>query len=265
MLGLAATGRGTGPESLDRHALEARVRDLMGEGRSPRSVGRAVSCFRSFYRFLVVTGHRTDNPAADLTAPRAVKALPKFLTIEEVDRLIAAPDVTDPRGLRDRTLIEVLYATGLRVSELVHLKPQDINLEEGYLTTMGKGRKQRIVPLGDEAAAWVARYLRDARPALLHRRSSPRLFVNARGGGPGLTRVGFWKILKAHGRTAGLAASLSPHVIRHSFATHLLDRGADLRAIQMMLGHADLSTTQIYTHILGARLRSVYDKCHPRI
>ena len=131
------------------------------------------SCFRSFYRFLVVTGHRTDNPAADLTAPRAVKALPKFLTIEEVDRLIAAPDVTDPRGLRDRTLIEVLYATGLRVSELVHLKPQDINLEEGYLTTMGKGRKQRIVPLGDEAAAWVARYLRDARPALLHRRSSP--------------------------------------------------------------------------------------------
>ena len=265
MLGLAAAGRGIGPESLDRHALEARVRDLMGEGRSPRSVGRAVSCFRSFYRFLVVTGHRTDNPAADLAAPRAVKALPKFLTIEEVDRLIAAPDVTDPRGLRDRTLIEVLYATGLRVSELVHLKPQDINLEEGYLTTMGKGRKQRIVPLGDEAAAWVARYLRDARPALLHRRSSPRLFVNARGGGPGLTRVGFWKILKAHGRTAGLAATLSPHVIRHSFATHLLDRGADLRAIQMMLGHADLSTTQIYTHILGARLRSVYDKCHPRI
>ncbi len=158
----------------------------------------------------------------------------------------------------------MLYATGLRVSELVDLKPQDVNLESGYLTTTGKGRKQRLVPLGDEAASWVARYLREARPALLKKRNSPRLFVNARGGGAGLTRVGFWKILKGHGKTAGLSKTLSPHVLRHSFATHLLERGADLRAIQMMLGHADLSTTQIYTHILDARLRAVYDKFHPR-
>ena len=235
----------------------------MAEGRSPKSVARAVACFRGFYRFLVVAGHLPNNPADDLRAPRAWKTLPKFLSVEEVDKLLEAPDVSEPRGLRDRALIEVLYATGLRVSELVNLKPQDLNLESGYLTTTGKGRKQRLVPLGDEAASWVARYVKESRPALLKKRASPRLFVNARGG-TGLTRVGFWKILTAYGRQAGIGTSLSPHVLRHSFATHLLDRGADLRAIQMMLGHADLSTTQIYTHILDARLRAVYDKFHPR-
>jgi integrase/recombinase XerD len=262
-LGRFAAGQDLAIDTLDRRSLEEAVRRLMAEGRSPRSVARAVACFRSFYRFLVVAGHLADNPADDLRAPRAWKTLPKFLSVEEVDQLLAAPDVSEPRGLRDRALIEVLYATGLRVSELVNLKPQDINVESGYLTTTGKGRKQRLVPLGDEAALWVTRYLKDARPALLKKRASPRLFVNARGG-TGLTRVGFWKILKAHGQRAGIAKSLSPHVLRHSFATHLLDRGADLRAIQMMLGHADLSTTQIYTHILDARLRAVYDKFHPR-
>ena len=263
LLAKATAGGGVALENLDRKALEAVVRTLMGEGRSPRSVARAVACFRGFYRYLVVSGHRTNNPADDLVSPRAWKTLPKFLSIEEVDRLLAAPDVSQPRGLRDRALIEVLYATGLRVSELVGLKPQDLNLESGYLTCTGKGRKQRMVPLGDEAALWVERYVKDGRPKLLQRRASQRLFVNARGGSS-LTRVGFWKILKAHGRQAGLNASLSPHVLRHSFATHLLERGADLRAIQMMLGHADLSTTQIYTHILDARLRAVYDKFHPR-
>ncbi len=250
-------------EDLDRRGLEALVRQLMGEGRSPASVARAVACFRGFYRFLVVSGHRTVNPADDLRAPRAWKTLPKFLSVDDVDTLLAAPDTSTPRGLRDRALIEVLYATGLRVSELINLKPQDVNLESGYLTTTGKGRKQRLVPLGDEAASWVVRYLTESRPVLLKKRSSTRLFVNARAG-TGLSRVGFWKILKAYGRQAALAASLSPHVLRHSFATHLLERGADLRAIQMMLGHSDLSTTQIYTHILEARLRAVYDKFHPR-
>ena len=263
LLGRFAAGEHRGVETLDRRALEAAVRQLMAEGRSPRSVARAVACFRGFYRFLVVAGHLPNNPADDLRAPRAWKTLPKFLSEEEVDRLLDAPDVSQPGGIRDRALIEVLYATGLRVSELVNLKPQDVNLESGYLTTTGKGRKQRLVPLGDEAASWVTRYLNEARPALVKKRASPRLFVNLRAG-TGLTRVGFWKILKAHGKRAGIAKSLSPHVIRHSFATHLLDRGADLRAIQMMLGHADLSTTQIYTHILDARLRAVYDKFHPR-
>jgi integrase/recombinase XerD len=160
-------------------------------------------------------------------------------------------------------MIELLYATGLRVSELVALRPADVNLEDGVLKTVGKGRKERLVPIGDEAAAWVARYLRDARPALVGGRHSPHLFVNARGG-QGLTRVGFWKLLRAYATTLGLARRLSPHVLRHSFATHLLEHGADLRAIQVMLGHADLSTTQIYTHVLDARLRTLYDRFHPR-
>jgi integrase/recombinase XerD len=263
LLGRFAAGQDVAIETLDRRSLEAAVRQLMAEGRSPKSVARAVACFRGFYRFLVVAGHLPNNPADDLRAPRAWKTLPKFLSVEEVDKLLEAPDVSAPRGLRDRALIEVLYATGLRVSELVNLRPQDLNLESGYLTTTGKGRKQRLVPLGDEAASWVARYVKESRPALLKKRASPRLFVNARGG-TGLTRVGFWKILTAYGRQAGIGKSLSPHALRHSFATHLLDRGADLRAIQMMLGHADLSTTQIYTHILDARLRAVYDKFHPR-
>jgi integrase/recombinase XerD len=258
-----AAGVGLPVESLDRRALEQIVRQLMGEGRSPRSVARAVACYRGFYRFLVVSGGRRDNPADDLRAPRAWKTLPKFLTMDEVDRLLESPDTTQPRGLRDRALIELLYATGLRVSEMVNLRQQDLNLESGFLTCTGKGRKQRLVPVGDEAAAWLARYVKEARPALLKKRSSPRLFVNARGGSA-LTRVGLWKILKDYGKQAGVQSRLSPHVLRHSFATHLLERGADLRAIQMMLGHSDLSTTQIYTHVLEARLRSVYDKFHPR-
>ncbi len=262
-LSTAAAALGQPVESLDRHALEHHVRQLMGEGRSPRSVARGVACLRGFYRFLVVSGHRQDNPADDLRGPRAWKTLPTFLSMDEVDRLLQSPDTTEPRGLRDRALIELLYATGLRVSEMVNLRQQDLNLESGYLTCTGKGRKQRLVPVGDEAAAWLTRYVKESRPALLKRRNSPRLFVNARGG-PGLTRVGLWKILKAYGKQAGVARALSPHVLRHSFATHLLERGADLRAIQMMLGHSDLSTTQIYTHVLEARLRAVYDKFHPR-
>jgi integrase/recombinase XerD len=184
--------------------------------------------------------------------------------VEEVDRLLAQPDVSTARGLRDRALIELLYATGLRVSELVSLRPADVNLDASYLTCTGKGDKQRVVPMGDEAADWVRRYLREGRPELLGKRRSGRLFVNARRGGTGLTRMGFWKILKSYGRSAKVDAELSPHMLRHSFATHLLERGADLRAIQMMLGHADLSTTQIYTHVLQQRMRSVYDRFHPR-
>jgi integrase/recombinase XerD len=259
-----AEKRGTAVESLERRDLEAFVRGLMSEGLSPRSVARAVACVRGFYRFVAVEQKRDRNPADDLRAPRAWPALPKLLAMEEVDRLLAQPDVSTPRGLRDKALIEVLYATGLRVSELVGLRPGDLNLEEGYLTCTGKGDKQRLVPIGQEAADWVRRYVRDGRPALLHKRpSSPWLFVNARDGGP-LTRVGFWQVLKEYGIKAGLNRELSPHVLRHSFATHLLERGADLRAIQAMLGHADLSTTQIYTHVLEARLRAVYDRFHPR-
>jgi integrase/recombinase XerD len=251
-------------EKLSTRDLEALVRRQMGEGRSPRSVARLVAAIRGFFRFLALHGHTATNPAVDLQAPRAWKVLPKFLSVDDVERLLSAPDVSTPRGLRDRALIELLYATGLRVSELVQLRPQDLHLEAGYLTTTGKGRKQRIVPVGEEATEWVGRYVREARPILLGRRSSSRLFVNARGGGIGMTRVGFWKILKGYGKTLGIARQISPHVLRHSFATHLLERGADLRAIQMMLGHSDLSTTQIYTHVLDARMRALYDRFHPR-
>ena len=256
--------RGRSLSALTREDLEGCVRGLMAEGRSPKSVARAVACFRGFYRFLIVDGRATSSPASDLRPPRAWKTLPRYLSVEDIDRLLTQPDVTIPRGLRDRALIELLYATGMRVSELTGLRSADVNLDASYLTCTGKGEKQRIVPIGDEATLWVNRYLSGARSVLLGKRKSSRLFVNARGGGLGLTRVGFWKILKGHARQAGLKSTISPHMLRHSFATHLLERGADLRAIQMMLGHADLSTTQIYTHVLEHRMRSVYDQFHPR-
>ncbi len=258
-----AAGRDRGVEALDRRDLEAFARHLMSNGLAPRSVARAVACVRGFYRFLFAEKKIAADPAEDVRAPRAWPALPKHLDLEAVDRLLAQPDISIPRGIRDKALIELLYATGLRVSELLSLKPADVNLDAGYLTCIGKGDKQRLVPLGHEAADWVRRYLADGRPGLLRSRKSPWLFVNAKGGGR-LSRVGFWKILKEYGIKAGVPRGLSPHVLRHSFATHLLERGADLRAIQMMLGHADLSTTQIYTHVLEARLRTVYDKFHPR-
>jgi integrase/recombinase XerD len=262
-LGRFAAGAGVALTAVDRAGLEQFVRDMMGSGLAPRSVARTVAATRGFYRYLVISRRLQSNPADDLQPPRAWPALPKYLSIEEVDRLLAQPDEKIPRGLRDRAFIEVLYATGLRVSELVALKVTDVNLEGGFLTTRGKGSKERLVPVGDEAVAWLKRYLRDGRPALIGKRSSPRLFVNARGG-TSLTRMGLWKVLKGYGVAAGVGNRLSPHVLRHSFATHLLERGADLRAIQVMLGHSDLSTTQIYTHVLEARLRAVYDRFHPR-
>jgi len=213
-----------------------------------------------------VLERRLDHsPADDLQPPRAWPSLPTFLSLDEVDALLAAPDVSTPLGLRDRAMFELLYATGMRVSELVGVRGADLHLSEHYLTCVGKGSKERLIPIGEQATTWVTRYQRDARLALVARAkttASTRLFVNARGGP--LSRIGFWKILKRHGAAAGVPRTLSPHVVRHSFATHLLERGADLRAIQMMLGHADLSTTQIYTHVLEARLRTVYNRFHPR-
>jgi len=257
-----AAGAGRPVESLDRAALEQFVREQRERGLAPRSVARLVAAVRGFYRFLVLDRRLERNPADDLRPPRAWPALPRFLSFDEVDTLIAQPDVTTPLGLRDRAMIELLYATGLRVTELVSVRLADLHLAEHYLTCVGKGSKERLVPIGEQATDWIRRYQSTARKVLLKGRTSPRLFLNARGGP--LTRVGFWKILKLHGRKAQLPRTLSPHVLRHSFATHLLERGADLRAIQLMLGHADLSTTQIYTHVLEARLRTVYDRFHPR-
>ncbi len=217
---------------------------------------------RGFYRFLAREGYVRINPADDLRSPRSWPALPKFLSPEEVERLIEQPNVSRSIGLRDRALIELLYATGMRVSELVSVRARDLNLRRGYLICLGKGSKERLVPMGRPAVKWLKRYLGTARAELLGRIESEWVFLNARGGQ--LSRVGFWKILKKYGLQAGLPRNLSPQLIRHSFATHLLERGADLRSIQALLGHADLSTTQIYTHILEARLKTVYDKYHPR-
>ena len=258
-----AAARERAVEQLTRRDLEELVREAMTGGLSPTSAARLVAAVRGFYRHLRLGGAVAQNPADDLEAPRVFPSLPRCLSLDEVDALLAAPDVTSPRGLRDRALVEVLYATGLRVSELVGLRIGDLRLERGYVQCAGKGGKERIVPIGADATAWVRRYLAEGRPALAARRDSPWLFVNARGGAR-LSRAGFWKVLKAYGRRAGIRSHLSPHVLRHSFATHLLERGADLRAIQAMLGHADLSTTQIYTHVLEARLRQVYDQFHPR-
>jgi integrase/recombinase XerD len=200
-----------------------------------------VAAVRGFYRFLTVDRRIDGNPSEDLRPPRAWPSLPKYLSLQEVDALIAAPDVSQRLGLRDRAMIELLYATGMRVSELVAVRLADLHLDEQYVTCIGKGSKERLVPIGEEASAWVTKYARTVRKELLDGRMSARLFVNARGGS--LSRVGFWKILKRYGRQTGLPRTLSPHVLRHSFATHLLERGADLRAIQMMLGRADLATT----------------------
>ena len=257
-----AARSGTRVPDLSRPQLEEFVRALLSDGLSPRSVARSVASLRGLYRYLQREGQLAASPADDLRAARPWPSLPKYLAPDEVDCLLAQPDTSTPRGLRDRALIEVLYATGLRVSELVGLSAADVNLSAGYLTCTGKGSKQRLVPVGDEAAAWIRRYTSEGRPALARGPSTSRLFVNARGGP--LSRVGCWKVLKGYVRTAGLRPDVSPHVLRHSFATHLLERGADLRAIQMMLGHADLSTTQIYTHVLETRMRAIYDRFHPR-
>ena len=238
------------------------MRGLIEEGLAPRSAARAVASTRGLYRFLVREGRLEASPAEDLHGGQPWPALPRYLTPDEVDRLIDRPDATTALGQRDRAMLEVLYATGLRVSEMVALRAADVNLAGGYVTCTGKGGKQRLVPLGDRAAEAVRQYQQRARPAFARPGSPPRLFLNGRGGP--LSRVGFWKILKRHAREAGLRADVSPHVLRHSFATHLLERGADLRAIQMMLGHADLSTTQIYTHVLETRMRAIYDQFHPR-
>jgi integrase/recombinase XerD len=264
LTGLAAFAAGAGRpiESLDRQALELFVRGQRAGGLAPRSVARSVAAVRGFYRFLVLDRRLESSPADDLRPPRAWPSLPIFLSIEEVDTLIAQPDLTTTLGIRDRAMIELLYATGLRVSELVGVRLADLHLDDHYLTCVGKGSKERLVPIGEQASDWIRRYAGQPRRELLKGRATPRLFVNARGGA--LSRIGFWKILKQYARKANLPRTLSPHVLRHSFATHLLERGADLRAIQLMLGHADLSTTQIYTHVLEARLRTVYDRFHPR-
>jgi integrase/recombinase XerD len=231
-------------------------------GLKARSIARLVHATRGFFRFALREGLAAEDPAENLKAPKILLPLPRYLTSKQVEALLGAPDAKSALGLRDRAILEVLYATGLRASELVSLRPGDLNLEIGIVTCLGKGRKERIVPIGEVARKWVARYLAGGRGSLARAGSPPVLFLNHRGGP--LSRMGLWQIVRRHGSAVGVAAILTPHVLRHSFATHLLEQGADLRALQAMLGHADISTTQIYTHVSRERLRRVYDRYHPR-
>jgi integrase/recombinase XerD len=228
---------------------------------APRSLARLISSMKSFYRFLVLDGMISKNPASNLSTPRLWQDLPKFLTEEEVEKLIAQPEKKSSHSLRDRAMLEFLYATGLRVSELTDLKLKDLNLEQGFVFCRGKGGKERIVPLGHSAQLVLRQYLQEDR-LKLDKKEDDSLFLTNRGGA--FTRQGFWKMLKKYGKQAGLEKKISPHVLRHSFATHLLERGADLRSVQLMLGHSQITTTQIYTHVSRKQLQKIYEKYHPR-
>ena len=252
-----------------RAPQDATQADIMGflkavreNGLSARSSARALVSVRSLFRFMSIKGLVGRDPTLNVDAPKLPRSLPKSLPYDDIETLLAAPNTNDMLGLRDRAMLELLFATGLRASELVTLRLSDIDLGLGVLTAYGKGSKERPVPVGRTAIAWLSRYLQTSRPALLAGRSCDLLFI--RRGAQGITRQGFWKIVKRHGKTAGIKRVLSPHVLRHSFATHLLEHGADLRSVQLMLGHSDISTTQIYTHVSKQRLARVYREMHPR-
>ncbi len=255
--------RGVTLESAQQADLLDFVSARMQAGSRPKSVTRALSSLRRFYRYLVQQGERGDDPSAGIDSPRLGRPLPDSLSETQVEKLLRAPDPEDPVGQRDRTMLELMYATGLRVSELVGLERSGVNTRQAIVRITGKGGRERLVPLGEEAAHWLARYQREARPALMDGHP-PReaLFVTRRG--KGLTRQAFWYRIKHYARQAGIEQPLSPHTLRHAFATHLLDHGADLRVVQMLLGHSSLSTTQIYTHVARARLQSLHAEHHPR-
>jgi integrase/recombinase XerD len=230
-----------------------------------RTVARHLVTLRNFFRYAQVQEFISEDPSQNLESPKIRRSLPGYLRLDEVEKLLAQPDEKTPIGLRDRAMLEVLYSSGLRVSELTGLRVMDLDRTAGYVRCVGKGDKERVVPIGKKAMALVDRYLRDARPQLMGKGQlshSQMLFLNRRGGG--FSRVGVWKILSAYGRQAGLRVALTPHMLRHSFATHLLERGADLRSVQLMLGHSDISTTQIYTHVVEERLKQIYKAHHPR-
>jgi integrase/recombinase XerD len=227
-----------------------------------KSIVRDLVAIRSFFRFLIQEGILESNPAEELESPKVAKTLPEILTLKEIEQILEQPNVHTPLGIRDRAMLEMLYATGMRVSELTQLPIHQVNLEGGYVLLYGKGSKERIVPLGGESMKWVTIYLKTARGILSKGKENLSLFINR--SGKGMSRQRFWKSLKDYARRAGLRKRITPHLLRHSFASHLLERGADLRSVQMMLGHVDISTTQIYTHVTGERLKKVHKQYHPR-
>ena len=257
-----AEERGRALLELRQGDLSAFVARLREQGLGPRSQARAMFAVRGFYRYGVREGLIEVDPMENLRPPRAFRALPRYLTPAQVETLLGAPDLTRPLGVRDRAILEVMYATGLRASEVIGLRAENVDMDLGIVRVLGKGRKERLVPLGTVARDWVRRYLDETRGRLTKGKTAPTLFVNHRG--RPLSRMGLWGIVRRHAVTAGVERTLTPHVLRHSFASHLLERGADLRSLQAMLGHADISTTQIYTHVTRERLRRLYDQYHPR-
>ncbi|MBN2432152.1 MAG: site-specific tyrosine recombinase XerD [Acidobacteria bacterium] len=252
---------GLDPLGVARENLLVYLKTFYLDHYKPSSIARHISAIKGFYKYLLMDGHIRKDPAELLEAPQRWRALPKYLSQGEVERLLVQPDTGKAAGLRDKAMLELLYATGLRVSELVRVRVTDLNQEIGYLICLGKGGKERIIPIGEEAQAWIGLYLRDGRNLML-KKALDWLFVNR--SGQKMTRQGFWKIIKAYGVAAGIRQSITPHLLRHSFATHLLENGADLRSVQWMLGHADISTTQIYTFVTQTRLQEIYRKYHPR-
>jgi integrase/recombinase XerD len=255
-------GRGIELRNAGREAILDHLAWRLENGYQARSTARLLSGLRGFYRYLLREGDIAVDPTLRVELPRVGRPLPRAISEADVEALLAAPDIDDPLGLRDRAMLEVLYACGVRVSELAGLTLEQISLRQGVLRAFGKGRKERLVPLGEEALAWLERYLREARGTLLAGRPCDALFPSQRG--EQMTRQTFWHRIKLHARTAGISTSISPHTLRHAFATHLLNHGADLRTVQMLLGHSDLSTTQIYTHIARARLQALHAMHHPR-
>ena len=255
-------GRGSSLRQAGREAILDHLGWRLQQGYQARSTARLLSALRTFYRYLLRERLIDEDPTLQVELPQLGKPLPKSLSEAEVEALLAAPDVAEPLGLRDRAMLEVLYACGLRVSELVALSLEQINLRQGVLRVLGKGSKERLVPLGEEALIWLQRYQAEARGLLLAGRPSSVLFPSQRG--EQMTRQTFWHRIKLHARHAGILKPLSPHTLRHAFATHLLNHGADLRVVQLLLGHSDLSTTQIYTHVAKARLQALHAAHHPR-
>lgn len=253
---------GFGLDRVDRTRIMEYLSHRLLDGKSARSTARSISTLRRFYRYLLREGIIDVDPMLELEAPKIGRSLPATLTETEVGMLLESPDTATRLGLRDRAMLETLYATGLRVSELVTLEVSRVDRITGLVRVTGKGDRERLVPLGEWCLEWLEKYCREARPSLLGQRISPFLFVTARG--TAMTRQAFWQLIKRHAANAGIGKELSPHTLRHAFATHLLNHGADLRSVQMLLGHADLSTTQIYTHVATARLQSLHQQHHPR-
>jgi integrase/recombinase XerD len=256
------SNRGYGLLQAKRADLQSYLANLVTQGRKPRSTARLLSCVRQFYQFSLREGWLSVDPSVRIDSPKLGRPLPKSLSEGEVEALLNAPDLDDAEGMRDRTMLEVLYASGLRVSELVDLRPEQVNLTQGVLRIVGKGGKERLVPLGDEAQGWLERFYAGARIDLLGERVCAHLFPTRRG--QGMTRQAFWYRIKKHAAVAGISHPISPHTLRHAFATHLLNHGADLRVVQLLLGHSDLSTTQIYTHVARERLKQLHATHHPR-